>query len=220
MGINVFICEYEYTAMGSYTPNIGLYKPDIGELNWGERVNQNFDILDEKIHEIMSVLQQPLKVIQTREQAIIDGKAYYAYAVFRGIPNGGYVSMLFVNPSNSGSNVKIDTVIIKARYDAELTIYQNPTVNSYGVKLTSFVFNLDNIIPPKAEVYRDSDFTGGLITLEDIILGGHTKDAVGETSRYNNFVIVPPNTIFGLRLQNISGQTNDFSVRIEWREEY
>jgi len=35
--------------MGSYTPNRSLYKPDVGETGWGDKVNQNWDILD--IHE-------------------------------------------------------------------------------------------------------------------------------------------------------------------------
>jgi len=37
--------------MGSYTPNRNLYKPDIGEVGWGYKVNQNWDILDAHGHE-------------------------------------------------------------------------------------------------------------------------------------------------------------------------
>ncbi|MCD6148183.1 hypothetical protein J7J18_02290 [bacterium] len=36
--------------MGSYTPKRNLYKPSIREKNWGEKVNQNFDILDDHKH--------------------------------------------------------------------------------------------------------------------------------------------------------------------------
>mgnify|MGYP000108931608 CR=1 FL=1 len=36
--------------MGSYTPKRNLYKPSIGEKYWGEKVNQNFDILDDHKH--------------------------------------------------------------------------------------------------------------------------------------------------------------------------
>ena len=35
--------------MGSYTTNYNLYKPDINETGWGDKVNQNFDIIDEKL---------------------------------------------------------------------------------------------------------------------------------------------------------------------------
>jgi len=35
--------------MGSYTPNFNLYKPDIDETGWGDKVNQNFDIIDEEL---------------------------------------------------------------------------------------------------------------------------------------------------------------------------
>jgi len=36
--------------VGSYTPNRNLYKPDIGETDWGDKVNQNWDILDAHEH--------------------------------------------------------------------------------------------------------------------------------------------------------------------------
>ena len=32
--------------MGSYTPNLGLYKPSVGENGWGTTVDNNWDILD------------------------------------------------------------------------------------------------------------------------------------------------------------------------------
>ena len=35
--------------MGVYTPHFNLYKPAINEVGWGEKVNQNFDIIDEKL---------------------------------------------------------------------------------------------------------------------------------------------------------------------------
>jgi len=35
--------------MGEYTNNLKLYKPDIGERNWGDKVNQNWDIIDSKL---------------------------------------------------------------------------------------------------------------------------------------------------------------------------
>jgi len=36
--------------MGTYTSKRGLYKPDVGERGWGDKVNQNFDILDDHSH--------------------------------------------------------------------------------------------------------------------------------------------------------------------------
>lgn len=35
--------------MGSYTANFNLYKPAIDETCWGDKVNQNFDIIDEEL---------------------------------------------------------------------------------------------------------------------------------------------------------------------------
>jgi len=37
--------------MGEYTPKRNLYKPAIGETEWGDKVNQNWDILDAHTHE-------------------------------------------------------------------------------------------------------------------------------------------------------------------------
>ena len=35
--------------MGEYTPKYGLYKPAIGEVNWGDDLNKNFDIIEEVV---------------------------------------------------------------------------------------------------------------------------------------------------------------------------
>jgi len=35
--------------MGTYTPHFNLYKPSIDETGWGDKVNQNFDTIDEKL---------------------------------------------------------------------------------------------------------------------------------------------------------------------------
>ena len=41
--------------MGTYTEKRGLYKPDIGERNWGDKVNQNWDILDTHEHDASEI---------------------------------------------------------------------------------------------------------------------------------------------------------------------
>ena len=46
------------SIMGTYTPNLNLYKPAIGETDWGDKVNQNFDILDS---EVSSKVSRPVK---------------------------------------------------------------------------------------------------------------------------------------------------------------
>jgi len=55
--------------MGSYTPNLGLYKPDIGETDWGDKVNANFDVLDEEVNQnsldIADILNNKLPPLQT-----------------------------------------------------------------------------------------------------------------------------------------------------------
>jgi len=40
--------------MGSYTPRLNLYKPAIGETDWGDEVNQNFDKMDKVVHILRS----------------------------------------------------------------------------------------------------------------------------------------------------------------------
>ena len=55
--------------MGSYTPNLGLYKPDTGETDWGDKVNANFDTLDEEVSQnsldIADILDNKLPPLQT-----------------------------------------------------------------------------------------------------------------------------------------------------------
>ena len=42
---------------------MGLYKPDIGETNWGEKVNRNFDIIDNHKHTIEDISDFPRYII-------------------------------------------------------------------------------------------------------------------------------------------------------------
>lgn len=35
--------------MGSYTPNYNIYKPNVGEVGWGEKVSSSFDIIDSEL---------------------------------------------------------------------------------------------------------------------------------------------------------------------------
>jgi len=35
--------------MGSYTTNFNLYKPDTNETGWGDKINQNFEIIDDEL---------------------------------------------------------------------------------------------------------------------------------------------------------------------------
>ena len=49
--------------MGSYTPNYGLYKPDIGETDWGDKVNANFDTIDSEMNKNRSDIDNILNNI-------------------------------------------------------------------------------------------------------------------------------------------------------------
>jgi len=55
--------------MGVFTPNLGLYKPNIAEKYWGEEVDQNWNILDAQIYQnsldIADILNNKLPPLQT-----------------------------------------------------------------------------------------------------------------------------------------------------------
>lgn len=46
--------------MGDYTSNYNLYKPEKGETGWGEKVNDNFDILDQVLKQLDEDLKKKL----------------------------------------------------------------------------------------------------------------------------------------------------------------
>ena len=49
--------------MGTYTPNYGLYKPDVGETDWGDKVNANFDTIDSEMNKNRSDIDNVLNNI-------------------------------------------------------------------------------------------------------------------------------------------------------------
>jgi len=61
--------------MGTYTPNYGLYKPDIGEKDWGDKVNANFDTIDNVMHENRSQIDKIKKDVLTIALNVMMNKA-------------------------------------------------------------------------------------------------------------------------------------------------
>ena len=61
--------------MGTYTPNYGLYKPDIGEKGWGDKVNANFDTIDSVMHENRSQISRIKKDMLTIALNVMMNKA-------------------------------------------------------------------------------------------------------------------------------------------------
>lgn len=43
--------------MGDRTSNLGLYKPESGETDWGDQVNDNFTVIDSAIEEASTALE-------------------------------------------------------------------------------------------------------------------------------------------------------------------
>ncbi len=44
--------------MGKKTKYYRLYKPDIGETDWGEEVNQNWEILDKELYYLEKMIEK------------------------------------------------------------------------------------------------------------------------------------------------------------------
>ena len=61
--------------MGTYTPNYGLYKPAIGEKEWGDKVNANFDTIDSVMHENRSQISRIKKDLLTVALNVMMNKA-------------------------------------------------------------------------------------------------------------------------------------------------
>ena len=65
--------------MGEYTPNIKLYKPSIGETEWGDLVNNNFDVLDEQIDSIKKeLITMAIKILMNQAVAHAISKDFYS----------------------------------------------------------------------------------------------------------------------------------------------
>ena len=51
--------------MGTYTTNLELYKPSVGEQGWGTMVNENFDKIDTAISKMAVVPKMLITVTPT-----------------------------------------------------------------------------------------------------------------------------------------------------------
>ena len=96
--------------MGTYTPHFNLYKPSIDETGWGNKVNQNFDIIDEKLFiagfEKVAEIEVDSDCTYV-EFTNLDGNSAWFYVLFATIKNSSSSSSfynLFVNGDNNETN--------------------------------------------------------------------------------------------------------------------
>jgi len=78
--------------MGEYTKRFGLYKPDVGETGWGDKVNHNFDLIDKILHHLEdNVLRVALRSLKNSATIGVTGKELYnvfADVITPNYPNG------------------------------------------------------------------------------------------------------------------------------------
>jgi len=109
--------------MGEYTPNIKLYKPSIGETEWGDLVNNNFDVLDEQIDSIKKeLITMAIKILMNQAVAHAISKDFYsiiADVVTLDYPKG------FKNTFESVSSpIEYEITIDNSNNPNDLTDYQ------------------------------------------------------------------------------------------------
>jgi len=82
--------------MGTYTPNLGLYKPDVGEVGWGDKVNENWDKIDEKVTALEGLkIVKEIVVDSDTDTVVLDeldiNKHRFYILIISMISSGGYV---------------------------------------------------------------------------------------------------------------------------------
>jgi len=138
--------------MGTYTPNYGLYKPDVGETDWGDKVNANFDTIDNVMHENRSQIGKIKKDVLTialnvmMHKALLHAETKDFYSIIADVitdeyPNGyknTFETVPFVVTFDNGGGgtwtqaIKITLTTVPSEYAQYRIVIQSDTMQIYA----------------------------------------------------------------------------------------
>jgi len=138
--------------MGTYTPNYGLYKPDVGETDWGDKVNANFDTIDNVMHENRSQIDKIKKDVLTialnvmMHKALLHAETKDFYSIIADVitneyPNGyknTFETLPFgVTFDNDGGGtwtqaIKVTLTTVPSEYAQYRIVIQSDTMQIYA----------------------------------------------------------------------------------------
>ena len=192
--VSVFQME---TKMGTYTTNLNLYKPSVGEQGWGTMVNENFDKIDAYIPGIIQLYagsSAPLGWLVCNGQAISRTTYAALYAVIGTTYGAGDGSTTFnvpnlVNKTVRGSNSLgktggADTVMLTtANMPAHTHGVGTLATNNTGAHTHTIASYKSGSLSGNIS-YIETSSRGAISTMSSVInsAGAHTHTISGSTT--------------------------------------
>jgi len=130
-------------------------------------------------------------------------------------------SVLIENPSRSGKDVVILSIVIVGLAQCYVDIYDDVAVTVYGSNITVRNLNLGLSNTHICGAYYGGtyDVTGAEKVHESTVPGGSRQFAIGGLSEVGETIIVPSGHNLLVVVTNKSAGASDFSVQLLWSED-
>jgi len=156
-----------------------------------------------------------LHVSDVSSQQIYDGRIYISTHIEDSVANGASHDHLI----RVGTFVPIVNVTSSAGGDAELYIFESPSISATGTIISSYNKNRNYSDTPTMDVYEDPTVTDTGTQLSEIFVpGGTGANSVGGTGTLQGEIILEANTDYLIRATNTAASAQDISITTLWYE--
>jgi len=149
-----------------------------------------------------------------------EGYAFSGSKRFESISSDANFTVLFENPSGSGTDACVLSIAIIGLAQCYVDIYDDVTVTAYGNNITIRNLNLSSPDSHVCMAYYGGtyDISSATKVHETLVPGGSKQFAIGGLSEVGETVIIPSSHNVLIVVTNKSASASDFCVQILWCE--
>lgn len=155
---------------------------------------------------------------QFTQAHLIEGHRFSATAFSDSVAaDGGTLSLLIDNPSDSGVWILLDPPIVRNQRTGELDVVKNPTIDDAGTDVEELNKNFAHPDNSQVNASQDATISGGTSFGPKFAPGGGTGNVGGSASIGAAGVATPGDTIF-LEYTNTTLNSGPASLDNDWTE--
>ena len=158
---------------------------------------------------------RPIHNMDFLHQEVHEGGLFTVNYIFEDVENNAYATIAIVTGAKQFHGI----ATVDCEGKAYLNTYSGATLSANGTEITQFNRNATSPNTPVSKIYHTPQMkSNGTIRFDRLVLGGLGPLSTGSQGGDREESIFAPNTKTLLRIQNISGQTKDFGVALDWYE--
>lgn len=164
---------------------------------------------------ISNKLDHPAIVTDAPIAAILEGKGWVAQHIFEDVPNNDYRYLSI----RTQDKMALIEVITDAEGKSYFKSFEGTTWSNDGTLHETFNRIIGYPREAETQVYINGTPNDiGSERFDKLILGGDGPKSSGSSNGIPKTSVMPPRTELTIQVQNVSGNTKDIGMTIEWAE--